>query len=149
MMKVILLEKINKLGGLGESVNVRSGYARNFLIPQGKATEATAVNIAKFEARRAEIEKHQAEILADAQARGTKLDGVQFSMSVKAGTEGRLFGSVTSQDIADALTNAGVKVAKSEVRIAHGAIRAIGEHSVTLHLHTEVNVQILVNVVPE
>ncbi|GBU09266.1 50S ribosomal subunit protein L9 [Gammaproteobacteria bacterium] len=148
-MKVILLEKINKLGLLGETVNVRSGYARNFLIPHAKATEATAVNLAKFEERRADIEKHQAAILADAQARAEKLDGVKIDMSVKAGSEGRLFGSVTSQDIADAFTNAGVKVSKSEVRITNGAIRAIGEHPVALHLHAEVNIQIQVNVVPE
>ncbi len=148
-MQIILLEKIHKLGALGDTVNVKSGYARNFLIPQGKATEATPENLKKLESRRAELEKKQAEILADATARGNKLNGVVITMSVKAGTEGRLFGSVTNSDIAEAVTNAGVKLEKHEVRIPHGSIRSIGEHEVTLTLHPDVVVTIQVNVIAE
>lgn len=148
-MQIILLEKIHKLGALGDTVNVKSGYARNFLIPQGKATEATPENLKKLESRRAELEKKQAEILADATARGNKLNGVVITMSVKAGTEGRLFGSVTNSDIAEAVSNAGVKLEKHEVRIPHGSIRSIGEHEVTLTLHPDVVVAIQVNVVAE
>lgn len=148
-MQVILLEKINKLGKLGDTVEVKSGYARNFLLPLGKATEATPANIAKLEVQRAELEAKQAEILADATARGEKLNGIVITMSVKAGTEGRLFGAVTSQDIAEAVTNAGVKLEKRDVRIADGSIRSIGEHAVVLTLHPDVIVNIQVNVVAE
>ena len=145
-MKVILLEKINKLGLLGETVTVKSGYARNFLIPQGKATEATKANLEKFEARRAELEREQAEFFAKAKARGEKLDGAKITMSVKAGTEGRLFGSITAQDIADAITSQGVELKKHEVRITNTVIRNVGEHPVILHLHADVNVAITVKV---
>ncbi|WP_077927470.1 50S ribosomal protein L9 [Wohlfahrtiimonas populi] len=148
-MQVILLEKINKLGKLGDTVEVKSGYARNFLLPLGKATEATPANIAKLEVQRAELEAKQAEILADATARGEKLNGIVITMSVKAGTEGRLFGAVTSQDIAEAVTNAGVKLEKRDVRIADGSIRSVGEHPVVLTLHPDVIVNIQVNVVAE
>lgn len=148
-MQVILLEKINKLGKLGDTVEVKSGYARNFLLPLGKATEATPANIAKLEVQRAELEAKQAEILADATARGEKLNGIVITMSVKAGTEGRLFGAVTSQDIAEAVTNAGVKLEKRDVRIADGSIRSVGEHAVVLTLHPDVIVNIQVNVVAE
>ncbi|GAA5095767.1 50S ribosomal protein L9 [Wohlfahrtiimonas larvae] len=148
-MQVILLEKINKLGKLGDTVEVKSGYARNFLLPLGKATEATPANIAKLEEQRAELEAKQAAILADATERGEKLNGIVITMSVKAGTEGRLFGAVTSQDIAEAVTNAGVKLEKRDVRIADGSIRSIGEHAVVLTLHPDVIVNIQVNVVAE
>ncbi len=148
-MKVILLEKINKLGQLGDMVNVKPGYARNFLIPQAKATEATPANVAKFEARRAELERQQAAILADARTRGERLNGIHIAMSVKAGSEGRLFGSVTAKDIADAISSAGVALSKSEVRIANQAIRSVGEHPVVLHLHPDVNVEITVKVTAE
>lgn len=148
-MQVILLEKIGKLGQLGDTVEVKSGYARNFLLPLGKATEATPANIAKLEEQRAELEAKQAAILADATERGEKLNGIVITMSVKAGTEGRLFGAVTSQDIAEAVTNAGVKLEKRDVRIADGSIRSIGEHAVVLTLHPDVIVNIQVNVVAE
>lgn len=148
-MQVILLEKINKLGKLGDTVEVKSGYARNFLLPLGKATEATPANIAKLEVQRAELEAKQAAILADATERGEKLNGIVITMSVKAGTEGRLFGAVTSQDIAEAVTNAGVKLEKRDVRIADGSIRSIGEHAVVLTLHPDVIINIQVNVVAE
>lgn len=148
-MQVILLEKINKLGKLGDTVEVKSGYARNFLLPLGKATEATPANLEKLEAQRAELEAKQAAILADATERGEKLNGIVITMSVKAGTEGRLFGAVTSQDIAEAVTNAGVKLEKRDVRIADGSIRSIGEHAVVLTLHPDVIVNIQVNVVAE
>lgn len=148
-MQVILLEKINKLGKLGDAVEVKSGYARNYLLPLGKATEATPANIAKLEEQRAELEAKQAAILADATERGEKLNGIVITMSVKAGTEGRLFGAVTSQDIAEAVTNAGVKLEKRDVRIADGSIRSIGEHAVVLTLHPDVIVNIQVNVVAE
>lgn len=148
-MRVILLEKINKLGNLGDTVEVKSGYARNYLLPQRKATEATETNLIKFKERRAEIEKKQAQILTDATERGNKLNGVVIAMSVKAGSEGRLFGSVTNQDIAEAVSNAGVSLAKHEVRIPHGSIRSVGEHEVTLILHADVQVKIQVNVTAE
>ncbi|MDG9730060.1 50S ribosomal protein L9 [Ignatzschineria sp. RMDPL8A] len=148
-MQVILLEKIHNLGSLGDTVDVKPGYARNYLLPQGKAAEATETNVALFEERRAELEAQQAEILADAQARGEKLEGLVITMAVKAGSEGRLFGSVTAHDIADAITNAGVKLERKEVRIPQGSIRAIGEHTVALHLHADVQVNITVNVTPE
>ncbi len=148
-MQVILLEKINKLGKLGDTVEVKSGYARNFLLPLGKATEATPANIAKLEVERAELEAKQAAILADATERGAKLNGIVITMSVKAGTEGRLFGAVTSQDIAEAVTNAGVKLEKRDVRIKDGSIRSVGEHAVVLTLHPDVIVDIQVNVVSE
>lgn len=148
-MQVILLEKINKLGKLGDTVEVKSGYARNYLLPLGKATEATPANLQKLEERRAELEAEQAAVLADAQARGEKLNGIVITMSVKAGSEGRLFGAVTSQDIAEAVTNAGVKLEKRDVRIADGSIRSIGEHEIVLNLHADVVVSLQVNVVAE
>ncbi len=148
-MEVILLERVRHLGVLGDTVSVKPGYARNFLIPKGKATSATVANRAKFDARRAELEKAQAELLSDAKTRGEKLTNVLITMAVKAGAEGRLFGSVGTQDIADAITSAGVKLAKAEVRLPTGLIRHIGEYDVTLHLHADVNVPIRVSVVAE
>lgn len=144
-MQVILLEKIGNLGNLGEIVNVRNGYARNFLIPQKKARRATEEAIKEFEARRAELEKVQAEKLAAAQALGEQLNGYKLVISQKAGVDGRLFGSVTNFDIANALNVAGFPtVVKSQVRLDNGALKAVGEYNVVLHLHADVNTEILV-----
>lgn len=148
-MKVILLEKIENLGTLGDTVDVKSGFARNYLLPQGLATEATPANIVLFEERRAELEMKQADALGAAQARGEKLAGLVMTIAANAGSEGRLFGSVTAQDIATLITDAGVAVDRKEVRINDGAIRALGEHLVTLRLHADVDVEITVNVTAE
>ena len=147
-MEVILLEKMRNLGNLGEKVKVRSGYGRNFLIPTGKAVMATAANLAKFEARRAELEKAAAETVAAAQARADKLAGVgEVIVTAKAGEEGKLFGSVGTGDIADAITQAGFEVAKSEVRLPEGALRHTGEYSIDVVLHSDVTQTITVKVV--
>lgn len=144
-MQVILLEKIGKLGDLGEIVKVRDGFARNYLIPQKKARRATEQAIAEFEARRAELEKAQAERLAAAQAVGAKLNGFRLVLSQKAGVDGRLFGSVTSMDIAAALVAAGFEtVTKQQVRLNDGALKAVGEYPVSLHLHADVDADITV-----
>ena len=148
-MEVILLEKVENLGNIGDRVKVRPGYGRNFLLPKGKATVATAENIAIFEARRAELEARQAEELSAAQARGAELGGLQVKIEARAGTEGKLFGSLGTIDIAEACTAAGVPVQRSEVRLPHGPIRVLGEHQVELHLHTDVNITIPVMVVGE
>ena len=148
-MEVILLQKVESLGNLGDKVKVRAGYGRNFLIPQGKAKPATAKNVEEFEKRRAELEKHAMEALAHAQERKTGLEGKVITINSKAGQEGKLFGSVGTVDIADALTASGVKVERKEVRMPQGPIRTAGEHKVELHLHTDVNVEITVNVVAE
>jgi len=148
-MEVILLQKVENLGGLGDKVKVRAGYGRNFLIPQGKAKPATAKNIEEFEKRRAELEKLAHEHLATAQERKAGLDGKSVTITAKAGQEGKLFGSVGTVDIADALTSAGLKVERKEVRMPQGPIRTAGEHKVELHLHTDVNAEITVNVVAE
>ncbi|CAH6783821.1 50S ribosomal subunit protein L9 [Vibrio chagasii] len=138
-MQVILLDKIGNLGGLGDQVNVKSGYARNFLIPQGKAVMATKDNVAMFETRRAELEAKVAEQLAAAEARAEKVNSLEgVSIASKAGDEGKLFGSIGTRDIADAITAAGVAVAKSEVRLPEGALRNIGEFEVSIQLHSEV-----------
>ncbi|MFM2606082.1 50S ribosomal protein L9 [Vibrio chagasii] len=138
-MQVILLDKIGNLGGLGDQVNVKSGYARNFLIPQGKAVMATKDNVAMFETRRAELEAKVAEQLAAAEARAEKVNALEgVSIASKAGDEGKLFGSIGTRDIADAITAAGVAVAKSEVRLPEGALRSIGEFEVSIQLHSEV-----------
>jgi len=148
MMQIILLEKVVNLGQLGDVVRVRDGYARNFLIPQGKARRATQAAVAEFEARRAELERIQAEKLAAAQAEGEKLAGRQFSLTEKSGVDGRLFGSVTNANIADALHQAGfASVQKSMVRIPEGHIKTIGEHPVQVALHTDVLVDITINVI--
>jgi len=150
MMQIILLEKVVNLGQLGDVVKVRDGYARNYLIPQGKARRATQAAVAEFEARRAELERIQAEKLAAAQAEGEKLAGRQFSLTEKSGVDGRLFGSVTNANIADALHQAGfASVQKSMVRIPEGHIKTIGEHPVQVALHTDVLVDITINVVGE
>lgn len=141
-MEIILLEKVENLGGLGDKVRVKSGYARNFLIPKGKAKYATPANIAEFEAKRAELEQAAAEVLAVAQARAEQLEGLAIELAALAGNEGKLFGSVGTQDIADAVTAAGVAVERREVRLPEGAIRQTGEFDVELHLHSDVNVTI-------
>ena len=148
-MEIILLEKVANLGALGDRVKVKPGYARNFLIPKGKATLATAANLARFEARRAELERVAAEVLAKAKARAEQLAELIVTLSVKTGNEGRLFGSVGSADIADAVSAAGIDLQKNEVRLSTGSIRQIGEYDVDLHLHTEVKTQIRVNVIAE
>jgi large subunit ribosomal protein L9 len=146
-MEVILLEKIANLGNLGDKVNVKSGYGRNYLLPQGKATAATAENIAVFEARRAELEKAAAEKKAVAEARAAQLADLQITISAVAGDEGKLFGSVGTQDIADALSAAGVAVEKSEVRMPNGTIRHLGDFEVVVHLHTDVEATVKLTVV--
>ena len=148
-MEVILLEKIDNLGGLGDRVRVRPGFARNYLLPQGKAAFATPENIAEFEARRAELEKAAAEALAAAEARREKLDGMDLEIRAKVGAEGKLFGSVSPADIADALTAKGVEVEKKEVRMPEGPLRATGEFEVGVHLYSGVDAEIRVIVTPE
>lgn len=148
-MQVILLETIKNLGDLGAVVDVRSGYGRNFLIPQGKALPATKDNLAEVEQRRAELEKHAAEQLAAAQERGEKLNEANVTVSSKAGDEGKLFGSVGTRDIAEAITAAtGVEVEKSEVKLPHGALRNTGEYEIDVVLHADVTVTIKLAVVP-
>ena len=138
-MQVILLDKIGNLGGLGDQVNVKSGYARNFLIPQGKVVMATKDNVAMFETRRAELEAKVAEQLAAAEARAETVNTLEgVTIASKAGDEGKLFGSIGTRDIADAITAAGVAVVKSEVRLPEGALRNIGEFEVSIQLHSEV-----------
>lgn len=148
-MQVILLEKVENLGNLGDQVKVRSGYGRNFLIPKGKATPATPDNIARFEARRAELEKAAAEALAAAEARKAGLEGLRVTITAKAGDEGKLFGSIGTTDIAQAVTAAGQPVERHEVRLPEGPFRAVGEFEVELHLHTDVNATITLVIAPE
>ncbi|WP_035054114.1 50S ribosomal protein L9 [Andreprevotia chitinilytica] len=148
-MQIILLEKVGNLGQLGDVVKVKDGFARNFLIPQGKAKRASEANLKEFEARRAELEARQAEILAGAQTRAEKLVGASVTVAQKAGVDGRLFGSVTNADIAAAFTAAGTEVVKSEVRLPEGPFKAIGEYDVTLALHHDVTVEVKVVVVGE
>lgn len=148
-MEIILLEKVANLGALGDRVKVKSGYARNFLIPKGKATEATATNLARFEARRAELERIAAEALAKAKTRAAQLTELIVTLSVKTGSEGRLFGSVGAADIANAVSAAGIELQKHEVRLPAGPIRQIGEYDVDLLLHPEVKTQIRVNIIAE
>jgi large subunit ribosomal protein L9 len=148
-VEVILLEKIDNLGNIGARVKVKPGYGRNFLLPQGKATLATPENVAKFETMRVELERKAADSLTVAQARAQQLAGVQLNLSAKAGTEGKLFGSIGTIDIAEACTRAGVPVDRSEVRLPDGPIRVLGEHHVELHLHADVNVPLTVTVLPE
>lgn len=141
-MEVILLEKVENLGNLGDRVNVKAGYGRNFLIPSGKATPATEEHIKAFEERRAELEKTAAEALALAESRRDKLVDMSITIAAKAGEEGKLFGSIGAIDIAEAIVAAGVEVERSEVRLPEGAFRNIGEYPVQLHLHTDVNTEI-------
>ncbi|WP_325891014.1 50S ribosomal protein L9 [Grimontia sp. NTOU-MAR1] len=149
-MQVILLDKIANLGGLGDQVTVKSGYARNFLIPQGKAVMATKSNVEHFEARRADLEAKVAEALGAAQARAEQVEALEaVEIASKAGDEGKLFGSIGTRDIADAVTAAGVEVAKSEVRLPEGALRNTGEYEISLQLHSEVFATVKLNVVAE
>lgn len=147
-MQVILMEKVVNLGQLGDVVKVKDGFARNFLIPQGKAKRATESNIQAFAERRAELERQQAEKLAQAQARAAKLEGVTVQISQKAGVDGKLFGSVGTVDIVDALKAQGIEACKSEVRMPAGPIKAIGEYPLELALHTDVVAAITVVVSP-
>lgn len=148
-MEIILLEKVHKLGALGDRVNVKPGFGRNYLIPSGKAVSATTDNIAKFDARRAELEKQQQEAVSLATARAEKLDGIVVSIARKAGDEGKLFGSVGTADIAEAVTATGTELAKNEIRLPEGPIRSIGELEFDIQLHADVTATIKVNVVAE
>ncbi len=148
-MNVILLERVNNLGDLGDEVMVKPGFARNFLIPQGKAVQANDANRAVFEERRAELERAANEKLGEAEARAAKLEEYVLTMVVKTGEEGKLYGSVGTQDIANAITAEGNEIARSEVRMPEGVIRVAGEYDISLQLHSDVTVDIKVNVVPE
>lgn len=148
-MQIILLEKVLNVGQLGDVVKVKDGYARNYLIPQGKARRATKTAMAEFEARRAELEKVQAEKLAAAQVVAEKMTDLSIEIASKAGVDGRLFGSITNADIADALKAKGFDVAKSQVRVVEGNVKAVGAYSVAVALFTDVNATIALNVVPE
>ena len=148
-MQIILLEKVANLGGLGEVVKVKDGYARNFLIPSGAARRATASAVKEFEVKRVELEKAAAAKLAASQSEGEKLAGKSVSITQKAGVDGRLFGSVTNHDIAEALGKNGFKVVKAQVRLPNGPLKTVGEHPVTVALHTDVVVDINVVVVGE
>ena len=149
-MEVILLENIGNLGGLGDKVTVKAGFGRNFLIPQGKAVPATEANIAEFEARRAELERAAAEALSAAQTRAEALSALgQITIAANAGEEGKLFGSVGTRDIADAIAAAGAEIDKAEVRLPDGALRELGEYAVALQVHPEVMTEVTIAVVPE
>lgn len=148
-MDVILLQKVANLGTIGDRVNVKSGYGRNYLLPQGKATLATPANVAKFEARRAELERVAREQHGDAEQRAKALADYTLTITAKAGSEGKLFGSVGTADIAEAATKAGQKLTRSEVRLPNGPLRIVGDHVVSLHLHTDVNVPLAISIVAE
>lgn len=148
-MEVILLETIENLGGVGDQVKVRPGYGRNYLLPKGKATLATPENIALFEERRAELERREAGERGAAEERAAKLRELRLRLTAKAGTEGKIFGSLGTVDIVEACAAAGVDVERSEVRLPDGPLRTLGEHEIELHLHSEVNVAIRIEVVPE
>jgi large subunit ribosomal protein L9 len=148
-MQIILLEKVVNLGNLGDVVKVKDGYARNFLIPSKRARRATETAIKEFEVKRAELEKIAADKLATAQALGEKMNGRTVHITQKAGVDGRLFGSVTNQDIADALTRIDFKVLKQQIRLPNGPIKTVGEHAVLVATHTDVLVEVKVVVVPE
>ena len=148
-MEVILLEKVHKLGDLGDQVKVKPGYGRNFLIPSGKAVSATQDNIAKFEARRTELETQQQKALGEATARAEKLNGVSVTISRKAREEGKLYGSVGTADIADAVSEAGVELAKNEVHLPDGPLHTTGEHEISISLPADVEAKVKVIVVAE
>jgi large subunit ribosomal protein L9 len=148
-MQIILLEKVVNLGDLGDIVKVKDGYARNFLIPQGRARRATEANKAEFEARRVELEKAAATKLADAQTQGEKLAGLVVKLSQKAGVDGRLFGSVTNHDICEELNKQGYKLVKSQIRMPHGPIKVVSDSTVSVALHTDVVVDVTVTVYGE
>ena len=148
-MQLILLEKVANLGNLGDKVNVKAGYGRNYLLPYGKATAATAANLAAFEERRAELEKAAADKKASAETRAAQLAELEVTITATAGDEGKLFGSIGTHDVADALTASGVEVQKSEVRLPNGVLRTTGEHEVSFQVHSEVFAKLTVNVVAE
>jgi large subunit ribosomal protein L9 len=148
-MQIILLDKVVNLGSLGDVVKVKDGYARNFLIPSGRARRATQTAVAEFEARRAELEKAAAAKLAEAQALGEKVAGVTLKLSQKAGVDGRLFGSVTNHDVADELNKQGFTVAKAQVRMPNGPLKNVGDYTVSVNLHTDVTVDVAVTVLGE
>lgn len=148
-MDIILLEKIQNLGGIGDQVKVRSGYGRNFLIPKGKAVPATAENVTKFNERRAELEAKAAELLAEAQARAEQLSGLTIEIVSKAGDEGKLYGSISNREVADAVTAAGVALAKNEVQLPDGPLRNTGEYDIDFQLHADVTGQLKLTVVAE
>ncbi|HEY8555099.1 MAG TPA: 50S ribosomal protein L9 [Burkholderiales bacterium] len=148
-MEVILLEKIRNLGGLGDQVKVRPGFARNYLIPYGKAVPATPENRAKFEARRAELERVQQEALTRARERAEKLDGFTVQIVRKVAEDGTMYGSVTNRDIAEAVQQAGFEVERSEIELPHGPLKTIGDHDIAVRLHPEVTARIIVSVIGE
>ncbi|HSP58737.1 MAG TPA: 50S ribosomal protein L9 [Halomonas sp.] len=148
-MNVILLDKIGKLGGLGDQVTVKPGYGRNYLVPYGLAVPATKDNVAAFEAQRSELEAQAADRKAEAEGRAAQLSEIELSLVSKAGDEGKLFGSIGPRDLAEAIASAGIDVAKSEVRMPEGPIRQTGEYDIALHLHAEVNATVRVVVVAE
>lgn len=148
-MEVILLEKVGKLGDLGEKVNVKAGFGRNFLVPQGKAVPATKDNVAHFESRRAELEAAAAERLGVAQKRAEAIAALDLTIAANCGDEGKLFGSIGTRDVAECISKAGVEVNKSEVRMPNGVIRETGEFEITIHLHSDVDQEVNVTVVPE
>jgi len=148
-MQVILLEKIDNVGALGDLVDVKAGFARNFLLPQGKAQVASTDNIEAFKQRRAELEQQQAEALAAATSRAEKLEGMSITVTSRAGTEGKLFGSIGTEEIRGAIEGQGVTVEKKEIRLPDGPLRSVGEHPITLHLHADVNAEVTVIVVGE
>jgi large subunit ribosomal protein L9 len=145
-MQIILMEKVLNLGQLGDVVKVRNGYARNFLIPKGKAKRATPSAIAEFEAKRAELEKTQADILAAAQAKAAKLDGLMVQITQKAGVDGKLFGSVTNADIEEALKAQGYEVERSMIRMPQGSLKQVGDHPIAISLHSDVVANIVISV---
>ena len=148
-MDIILLQKVANLGNIGDRVKVKSGFGRNYLLPHGKATLATPDNVKRFEARRAELEKAAHEHMTSAEQRAEALKEFKLVIPSKAGTEGKLFGSIGTADIAEAATKAGMKIERSEVRLPNGALRTIGDHSVVLHLHADVDVPLAVTIVAE
>jgi large subunit ribosomal protein L9 len=148
-MQIILLEKIANLGGLGDVVKVRDGFARNYLIPEGKAKRATPENVAEFEKRRADLERAQGEALVKAQDKASKLDGLTVQITQKAGVDGKLFGSVTNVDISEALKGQGVEVLKAQIRMPQGPLKTVGDHPIKIALHADVLVTVTVSVLGE
>lgn len=148
-MEVILLEKVGKLGKIGDKVAVKAGFGRNYLLPQGKAVMATAANIADFEARRAELEAAAAEKLGDAEVRAAKINELSITIAANVGDEGKLFGSIGTRDIADAATAAGVEIDKAEVRLPEGALRVVGEYEVDVQVHADVTAVLKLAIVAE
>lgn len=148
-MQIILMEKVVNLGQMGDVVKVKNGYARNFLIPQGKAKRVTEAAVAEFEAKRAELEKAQADVLAAAQARAAKLEGLMVQITQKAGVDGKLFGSVTNVDIVDALKAQGFEIEKAMIRMPQGPLKQVGDHPLVIALHSDVLAHITVSVLGE